>query len=91
MNYRMLPVGNSTYVSVEKIVAIVKFDSVKIKKEIATLRESENSYKLIDSTKRKQVKAVLILENGTHILSCLLPETLVKKLSGLKGDYNEHE
>ncbi len=89
MNYRMLAVGNSTYVSAEKIVAIVKFDSVKIKKEIAALRESDNSYKLIDATKRKQVKAVLILENGTHILSGLLPETLVKKLANLRGEGDE--
>ncbi len=89
MNNKMLAVGNSAYVAIEKIIVIIKFDSAKIKREVAGLRDGENSYKLIDATKRKPVKAVIILEDGTHILSSLLPETLVKKLSNLVGGENE--
>lgn len=47
MNYRMLAVGNSTYASAEKVAVITKFESAKIKKEIAGLRASDiNSGKL---------------------------------------------
>lgn len=92
MNYRMLAVGNNTYVFAEKVAVITKFESAKIKKEIAGLRTSEeNSSKLIDASKHKAVKSVIVLENGTHILSNLSPETLVKRLADLSGGENEEE
>ncbi len=91
MNYRMLSVGNNTYVYAEKIAVITKFETAKIKKEIAGLREGENSSMLIDATKHKTVKSVIVLENGTHILSNLSPETLAKRLDALTGGENEQE
>jgi len=92
MNYGMLAVGNGTYVFAEKVAVITKFESAKIKKEIAGLRGSEeNSSKLIDASKHKTVKSVIVLENGTHILSNLAPETLVKRLADLSGGENEQE
>lgn len=89
MNYRMLAVGNSNYVFAEKVAVITKFESARIKKEIAGLREGENSSKLIDASKHKTIKSVVVLENGTHILSNLTPETLVKRLADLSGGENE--
>ena len=92
MNYRMLAVGNSTYASAEKVAVITKFESAKIKKEIAGLRARDiNSGKLIDASKHKAVKAVVVLENGTHILSNLTPETLVRRLADLTGGENGPE
>lgn len=91
MNYKMLSVGNSTYVFAEKIAVVTKFESARIKKEVAGLREGENSSKLIDASKHKTVKSVVILENGTHILSNLTTETLVKRLADLAGGENEQK
>lgn len=45
--------------------------------------------KLIDATKRKPVKSVLILMNGTHVLSVLSAETLAKRMSDLNGGNDE--
>ena len=40
MNYRMLAVGNNTYVFAEKVTVITKFESAKNKK-----RDCRTSYK----------------------------------------------
>ena len=87
----MVAVGNNTFVFADKIVVITGYESSKMKKEVLALRESEHSGKLIDASKHKAVKAVVILENGTHILSTLSPETLVRRFEGLMGGYNEQE
>lgn len=89
MNYKMLAIGNGTYAFAEKVAVITKFESARIKKEVAGLREGDNSSKLIDASKHKTVKSVIVLENGTHILSNLSPETLVKRLADLSGGENE--
>lgn len=89
MNYRMLAVGNSTYAFADKVAVITNYDSARIKKEVAVLREEKSCGRLIDASKHKTVKAVIILENGTYILSNLAPETLVKRLTELSGGKNE--
>lgn len=91
MNYKMLGVGNSTFAFAEKVAVITKFESARIKKEVAGMRDGEKSSMLIDASKHKTIKSVVILENGTHILSNLSPETLVKRLSDLTGGENEQE
>lgn len=88
MNYKMVAVGNNTFVFADKIVVITNYESAKIKKEVAAMRESG---KLIDASKHKTVKAVVILENGTYILSNLFPETLVRRFEGLMGGSDEQE
>ena len=87
MNFKMLNVGNGTFARADEVNVITRFDYVKIKKEIARLRD--NSDKLIDATKRKPVKSVLILMNGTHVLSMLSAETLAKRMSELNGGNDE--
>lgn len=89
MNYSMLNTGNSTYVIAQNINVITNFDSVRMKKEIARLRAGEENSKLIDATKHKAAKSVVIMENGVLVLSSLSPETLVKRLAELAG--GEHE
>ena len=91
MNYAMLCVGNSTYILAVKVAVIIKFKSVRIKKEITGLREGESVGRLVDATKHKAIKSVVILENGTCVLSNLIPETLVKRLADLTEGDNEKE
>lgn len=89
MNVMMLNAGYGTYIAASKIKAITNLESVRVKKEIARLRECENASRLIDSTKHKAVKSVIILDDGTHVLCSITPETLVKRLSDLTGGLNE--
>lgn len=89
MNILMLNTGYGTYVAASKVKVITNLEPARVKKEIARLRECENSSWLIDSTKHKAVKAVIILDDGTHVLCSITPETLVKRLSNLTGGSNE--
>lgn len=89
MRYSMLNIGNGTFVTAKKINAITKFDSAKIRKEVAKLRDGDDGSKLVDASKHKVVKAVVIMENGTHVLSNLTPETLVRRLGELTGGQDE--
>ena len=85
MNLSMLNIGNGTVLMAAKVNAIVKFDSVRIKKEVSRLRESEDNGKLIDATKHKAIKSVIIMDNGIYALSNLTSDTLVKRLAELMG------
>lgn len=91
MKYSLFNVGNGTYTYAEKVAVVTKFDSVKIKKEIANLRDSDNSSKLIDASRHKTVKTVIILDNGMHILSSINSDTLLKRLTDYTGGENEEE
>lgn len=91
MNYKMLGVGNNTYVFARKITIISNYDAVKTKKDVAILRESGQSGMLVDASKHKTVRSVVVLDNGTHILSNLSPETLVKRLEDMIGGNDEQE
>ncbi len=89
MNFDMLNVGNGTFVRADEVNVITRFDYVKIKKEVARLKDGDNSEKLIDASKRKMVRSVVVLMNGTHILSMLSAETLAKRMSEFNGGYDE--
>ena len=49
MNFDMLNVGNGTFVRADEVNVITRFDYVKIKKEVARLKDGDNSEKLIDA------------------------------------------
>ena len=59
MNILMLNTGYGTYIPIHKIKAVTGFDSVRIKKEVARLKETSNPL-LIDSTKHKPIKTVTL-------------------------------
>ncbi len=88
MNIPMLNTGYGTYISADKIKAITGFDSARVKKEVGRLRET-NGALLIDSTKHKTIKSVVILDDGTHVLCSISQETLVRRLSNITGGNNE--
>ena len=48
MNFDMLNVGNGTFVRADEVNVITRFDYVKIKKEVARLKDGDNSEKLIN-------------------------------------------
>ena len=88
MSIPMLNTGYGTYVSALKVKAITGFDTVRVKKEVGRLRELDGAL-LIDSTRHKTVKSVIILDDGTHVLCSISQETLIKRLSNITGGENE--
>lgn len=60
-------------INAEKIIAIVSPDSAPIKRMVQGAKENGTA---IDATQGRRTKAVLVMENGSLVLSALAPETL---------------
>lgn len=60
-------------INAEKIIAIVGPDSAPIRRMVQGARENRT---VIDATQGRKTKAVLVMENGSVVLSALTPETL---------------
>ena len=66
-------IGFGDMVTVEKIAAIVSPDSTSVRNIINQAKESG---KLIDSTRGKKTRSVIILDSDHVILSTVLPITI---------------
>lgn len=60
-------------INAEKIIAIVCPDSAPVKRMVQRAKEAGTA---IDATQGRKTKAVLVMENGSMVLSALIPETL---------------
>ena len=60
-------------INAEKIIAVVCPDSAPIKRMVQRAKEAGPA---IDATQGRKTKAVLVMENGSMVLSALMPETL---------------
>lgn len=60
-------------INAEKIIAVVCPDSAPIKRMVQRAKEAGTA---IDATQGRKTKAVLVMENGSMVLSALMPETL---------------
>lgn len=72
-------------INAEKIIAIVSPDSAPIKRMVQGAKESGTA---IDATQGRKTKAVLVMENGSVVLSGLTPETLAGR-AGVSFDMTE--
>ncbi len=76
MNRQFINIGFGSYISSEKIVAIVNPDSAPIKRMIQSARDKEL---LIDATFGRKTRAVVITESGQILLSGIQVETLISR------------
>ncbi|MCI9297797.1 MAG: DUF370 domain-containing protein [Lachnospiraceae bacterium] len=70
---KLIHIGFGNMINAEKIIAIVSPDSAPIKRMVQGAKEAGTA---IDATQGRKTKAVLVMENGSVVLSALLPETL---------------
>jgi len=80
---QFLNIGYGSYISMNKIVAIVHPDSNPIRRLVKKVKEEGI---LVDATYGRRTRAVIILDNGIVVLSAVLPETLVSR-----GEWDEDE
>lgn len=64
-------------INAEKIIAVVCPDSAPIKRMVQRAKEAGTA---IDATQGRKTKAVLVMENGSMVLSALMPETLAGRV-----------
>lgn len=70
---KLIHIGFGNMINAEKIIAIVSPDSAPIKRMVQGAKENRTA---IDATQGRKTKAVLVMENGSVVLSALTPETL---------------
>jgi len=80
---KFVNIGFGNVVNTESIVAIVSPDSAPIKRLVQGARERGSA---IDATQGRKTKGVLFAQNGSVILSALLPETLAARFGQTEKD-----
>lgn len=70
---KLIHIGFGNMINADKIIAIVAPDSAPIKRMVQGAKEGRTA---IDATQGRKTKAVLVMENGSVVLSALMPETL---------------
>lgn len=71
-------IGFGNIINSNKIATIINPDSAPSKRMVQKAKEEGM---LTDATQGRKTKAVLVLENGTLVLSALQPETLASRLN----------
>ncbi|MGI8826009.1 MAG: extracellular matrix/biofilm biosynthesis regulator RemA family protein [Chloroflexota bacterium] len=82
----ILPVGGSNFVTADRVLGVFEPSTAAVKRLI---REAKTSNKLIDVSRHREVRAVLILDTGDVVTSFLTPEDLASRLGGKLDDLNE--
>lgn len=70
-------------INAEKIIAIVSPDSAPVKRMVQGAKEGGT---VIDATQGRKTKSVMVMENGSVVLSALTPETVGARA---QADINE--
>lgn len=74
---QILPVGGSNFVVTDRVLGIFEPDTAAIKRMI---REAKTQNKLVDVSRHREVRAVLILDTGDVVTSFLTPEDLAARM-----------
>jgi len=82
----LVHVGFGGVVAANRIVAIVSPDSAPMRRLI---HEAKERHMAIDMTFGRRTKAVIILDSGHVAMAAIGPETIVNRISHLKGQTRE--
>lgn len=85
---RFINIGFGNLVSEGRLMAIVGPDSAPIKRIVQDAREQG---KLVDASYGRRTRAVIIMDNGSVILSALTPETLSGRIHGKTDEPAQEE
>ena len=83
---RLIHIGFGNIVNTEKIVAVVDPDPAPIRRLIQNARDNGT---VIDATRGRRTKSVLIMENSEIVLSALLPDTIAQR-AGSSDDSDDN-
>lgn len=83
MGIQLLNVGKGLYISLDKISAILPFDSFTAIRERQEDEFGRRSYSFVRKTKKRM--SLILLETGESIGVANTPETLAKRINSLYG------
>ena len=74
---QLINIGFGNIVSADRIISIVSPESAPIKRIV---QEAKDTKMAIDATYGRRTRAVIIMDSGHIILSCVQPETVANRL-----------
>ena len=74
---KFINIGFGNMVNAERIYSIVGPDAAPIKRMVQSAKDNGQA---VDGTCGRKTKSVMVMENGTLVLSALLPETIVTRM-----------
>ena len=85
---KLVNIGYGNLVNTNKMIAVVSPDAAPVKRMI---QSAKDTWMAIDGTCGRKTKAVLVMENGSVVLSALLPETIANRVNNEIGKGEEYE
>ncbi len=82
----VLSVGGSNFVCSDRVLGVFEPDTAALNRLI---RDAKSGNKLVDVSRHREVRSVLILDTGDIVTSFLTPDDLAARLAGttdLAGD-----
>lgn len=85
---KLVNIGFGNIVNTDKIVAVISPDAAPIKRMIQSAKDNGSA---IDGTCGRKTKSVIVMENGSVVLSALLPETIANRVNNDISKGEEYE
>jgi regulator of extracellular matrix RemA (YlzA/DUF370 family) len=86
VSVELLHVGFGNMVAARRVLAIVAPDSLPVRR---MMREAVERGALVDASRGRKVKSVLVMDNGTIVTSALHPSTIARRLEQ-RPEVGEH-
>lgn len=81
MTIELLHVGFDHFVAVDRIVAVCPRGTPPPRRTRLLIEEAEKKGLLIDTTRGRKTKAVLVMDSGHIVLTSIAPETVAARLT----------
>lgn len=72
----MVNIGFGNVVNFDKVYAVVNPDAAPIKRIV---QHAKDEGRAVDATQGRRTRAVIMMENGSIVLSAIQPETIVSR------------
>lgn len=73
---KTLSIGLGNFVQEARVIAIISPESAPVKRMV---RDAKDKSMVIDSTYGRPTRAVIVMDNGSIVLSSIQPETIINR------------
>lgn len=82
----LINIGFGNLVNADRVIAIVAPDSAPAKRLAQKARQEERA---VDATQGRKTRSVIVMDQGSVVLSALAPDTLAGRFQELAGSKGE--
>lgn len=73
---KTLSIGLGNFVQEARVIAIISPESAPVKRMV---RDAKDKGLIVDSTYGRPTRAVIVMDNGSIVLSAIQPETIINR------------